>query len=47
MEAIEMKNECQILAGSPLQSVSGPFNYGGGSSVNARAPEFDWDDADW
>ena len=44
MEAVNVNMSSQILAGSPLQSLSGPFSYGGGSSGTARAPEFDWDE---
>ena len=45
MEAIEIQNTCQILAGS-VQSVSSSdgFIYEGGGNGNARAPMFDDDD---
>ena len=45
MEAIEIKSQCQILAGS-VNSISGDFEYGGGGTGTARAPEYD-DEIDW
>ena len=45
MEAIEIQNACQILAGSMVSDISGDgFIYEGGSKETARAPMFDDDD---
>ena len=42
MEAVEIKNECQILAGSDVTSVGGDAFNGDitGSKETARSPEF-------
>ena len=42
MEAVEIKNECQILAGSDVTSVGGDVFNGdiSGSREPARSPEF-------
>ena len=42
MEAVEIKNECQILAGSDVTSVGGDTFNGDitGSKETARSPEF-------
>ena len=45
MRVVEIKNNCQILAGSVASIKSGDgFIYGGGSSGSARAPMFDEDE---
>ena len=45
MEVVEIKNECQILAGSTVHGVGAPFGYGGGGHGTARSRYLDdWDE---